>query len=66
MHGKLPRLDFEGKRLALDMLDITVWIDNNNMEVTSTIDPEGSVAATTSLREYTLTNHILLKSSPWQ
>lgn len=37
---RLPELDFEGKRLALDMLDITVWIDGDNVEITGVIEPE--------------------------
>lgn len=40
IQDKLPHLDFEGKRLALDMLGITVWIDGENVEVTGTIEPE--------------------------
>ncbi|MFH1016243.1 MAG: hypothetical protein V1771_04515 [Chloroflexota bacterium] len=40
VQGRLPQLDFEGKRLALDMLGITVWLDGENVEVTGTIDPE--------------------------
>jgi hypothetical protein len=40
MQSRLPQLDFEGKRLALDMLGITVWLDGENVEVTGTIDPE--------------------------
>ena len=35
---RLPELDFEGKRLALDMLNITVWLDGENVEITGTID----------------------------
>jgi hypothetical protein len=34
----LPELDFEGKRLALDMLNITVWLDAEKVEITGTID----------------------------
>lgn len=37
---RLPELDFEGKRLALDMLDITVWLDGDNIEITGVIEPE--------------------------
>ena len=37
---RLSELDFEGKRLALDMLGITVWLDGENVEVTGIIDPE--------------------------
>ena len=40
IQDKLPDLDFEGKRLALDMLGITVWIDGENVEITGTIDSE--------------------------
>ncbi|MFC1873367.1 hypothetical protein ACFLW3_00950 [Chloroflexota bacterium] len=40
MQDKLPNLDFEGKRLALDMLGITIWLDGENVEVTRTIDIE--------------------------
>jgi site-specific DNA recombinase len=40
IQDKLPTLDFEGKRLALDMLGITVWIDGENVEITGTIEPE--------------------------
>jgi hypothetical protein len=35
-HGDL---DYDGKRLALDMLGITVWLDGENVEVTGTLDP---------------------------
>jgi len=40
IQGKLPNLDFEGKRLALDMLGITVWLDGESVEVTDVIEPE--------------------------
>ena len=39
MQSKLPDLDFEGKRLALDMLGITIYLDGENVEITGTIDP---------------------------
>jgi len=38
IHKRLPELDYEGKRLALDMLNITVWLDGENVEITGTID----------------------------
>jgi hypothetical protein len=44
-HGDL---DFEGKRLALDMLGITVYLDAENVEVTGTIDPESVIVRTPS------------------
>ena len=40
IQDKLPYLDFEGKRLALDMLGITVYLDGQNVEVTGVIEPE--------------------------
>jgi site-specific DNA recombinase len=43
MQDKLPNLDFEGKRLALDMLGITVWLDGEDAEVTGVIEPEKQV-----------------------
>ena len=50
MQKRLPELDFEGKRLALDMLGITVWIDGESVEVTGTIDPESVNVRTPSSR----------------
>ncbi|MFC1874434.1 hypothetical protein ACFLYX_03935 [Chloroflexota bacterium] len=40
MQDKPPNLDLEGKRLALDMLGIMVYLDGQNVEVTGTIEPE--------------------------
>jgi len=37
---KLTTLDFATKRMALDMLDIKVWIDNYNVEITGSIPLE--------------------------
>jgi site-specific DNA recombinase len=45
IQGKLPNLDFEGKRLALDMLNITAWIDGESVEIAGIIDPEAVVIA---------------------
>jgi hypothetical protein len=39
IQGRIHEVDFEGKRLALDMLGITVWVDGGNVEITGTIDP---------------------------
>ena len=53
IQDKLSNLDFEGKRLALDMLGITVWLDDENVEVTGTIEPEKvSVTETTYYPEH--------------
>ena len=46
MQAGIKSLDFEGKRLALDMLGITVWLDGDGIEVTGTIDPEVGVTQT--------------------
>ena len=34
MRERLSKLDYETKRMALEILDITVWIDGYNVEVT--------------------------------
>jgi site-specific DNA recombinase len=34
---KLTDLDFDMKRLALDMLNIKIWVDDSNVEITGTI-----------------------------
>ena len=47
IQGKLPSLDFDGKRLALDMLGVTVWLDGQTIEVTGTIEPELKVSRCT-------------------
>lgn len=39
MLDKLPLLDFEGKRLALDMLGIIVYLNEHNIEITGKIEP---------------------------
>jgi hypothetical protein len=40
---RLPNLDFEGKRLALDMLGINVYIDGQTAEVKGVIAPENDM-----------------------
>ena len=50
MQDKLSNLDFESKRLASDALDITVWLDGQNVEVTGTIEPEKQGVRCSSLR----------------
>ena len=47
IQDKLTNLDFEGKRLALDMLGITVWLDGENVEVTGRIESELKVSRRT-------------------
>ena len=44
---KLTTLDFETKRIALDMLSIKVWVDCNNVEIAGTIPIAEGVIATT-------------------
>lgn len=45
---RLTTLDFDMKRLALDMLNIKVWIDGPSVEITGTIPLEDSVVVTKS------------------
>jgi site-specific DNA recombinase len=47
MQGHIGTLDFESKPQVLDMLGITVWLDDQNVDITGVIDPEDAVIATT-------------------
>ncbi|MFC1987120.1 hypothetical protein ACFLVH_01010 [Chloroflexota bacterium] len=47
IQDSLPNLDFEGKRLALNMLGIKVWLDGETVEIAGTIDPENAAVVTT-------------------
>ncbi|MFC1972526.1 hypothetical protein ACFLVE_03880, partial [Chloroflexota bacterium] len=49
---RLSELDFEGKRLALEMLGITVWLDGENIEVTGIIELEKQVLRCSSDTDY--------------
>jgi len=46
LRQKLATLDFETKRLALDMLDIKVWLDGNSVEITGVIPISDDVNVT--------------------
>ena len=46
MQSYIANLDFEGKRLALDMLGITVWLDGQIVEITGIIDFENVIVTT--------------------
>ncbi len=47
MRERLKALDFETKRMALDMLNIKVWLDGYNVEITGSLPIiEGSIATT--------------------
>ena len=37
MRQKLTTLDFETKRMALDMLGIKVWLDGENVEISGVL-----------------------------
>ncbi|MDO8491349.1 MAG: recombinase family protein [Dehalococcoidia bacterium] len=54
MQDKLPLLDFEGKRLALEMLGIMIWLDGETVEITGTIDTESVVIVDMPLRQHWL------------
>ena len=45
---KLTDLDFDMKRLTLDMLNIKIWIDGSNVEITGSIPVEHSEVVTKS------------------
>jgi len=53
---RLSNLDFETKRMAIEMLDIKVWIDGYNVEVTGVIPISASVIVSpqTRLRSWTI------------
>jgi len=47
MREQLTRLDFEAKRMALDMLGIKVWLDGHNVEITGVLPIADDVVVTT-------------------
>ena len=47
LRQKLETLDFETKRLALDMLNIKVWLDGHNVEITGVLPVMDDVIVTT-------------------
>ena len=47
IQDRITSLDFDGKRQALDMLGITVWLDGENMEIGGTIPLKDDVIVTT-------------------
>jgi len=51
MRQKLSTLDYETKRLALEMLNITVWLDGQNIEITGVLPvAENAIVTTQSSR----------------
>jgi len=40
MQSRISALDFEGKRQVLDMLNIKVWFDGENVEITGVLPTE--------------------------
>ena len=46
-NGELTKLDFETKRLVLDMLNIKVWLDGHSVEITGVIPVMDDVIVTT-------------------
>ena len=47
MQDKISALDFEGKRQAFDMLNIKIWLDGYNVEVTGVLPVPDDVIVTT-------------------
>ena len=43
LQDKLTNLDYEGKQLALDMLDITIYLDGEDIEMAGVIEPNINV-----------------------
>ena len=52
MQGQLSNLDLEGKRLALGMLGITVYLDGESVKITGTIPIEDSAIVYVSSRRH--------------
>ncbi len=51
LREKLTTLDFDMKRLALKMLNIKIWVDNSNVEITWSVPIEDvAIASTLSSR----------------
>ena len=49
MQSRMPILDFEGKRQVLDMLNITVWLDGETIDITGVIPvADGGIVHTQS------------------
>jgi hypothetical protein len=48
IRDKLTTLDFDMKRLALDMLNIKVMIDVQSVDISGTIPEENAMVVTTS------------------
>jgi len=53
IQGRISALDFEGKRQALDMLDIKVYLDGENVDITGVIDTNIGVIVPTSSLQWT-------------
>ena len=55
MRQKLTTLNFEAKRLALEMLGIKVWLDGQNVEITGTLPvPDDAIVTMQSLLAHPL------------
>jgi len=66
MQAGIATLDFEGKRQALDMLNITVWLDGETVEITGTIDLEDQVLRCLPHREGALPLSQFLVPAPFR
>jgi site-specific DNA recombinase len=53
LRQKIVDLDFDGKRLALQALDIKVWVDGNQVEITGSL-PVEKVVALSSIKQFPL------------
>ena len=48
VHSRTSALDYESRRVVLDMINITVWIDGESVELMGVLDPECMIATTYS------------------
>ena len=53
MQKRISALDFEGKRLVLDMLGIMVWLDGESVDITGVIDLKIGVTLTMQSKQLT-------------
>jgi len=55
IQSRISNLNFEGKRMALDMLDIKVWLDGASVEITGVLPAEDGGIVTTQTQS---THHL--------
>ena len=61
IQDRISALDYDGKRLVLDMLGITIWLDGDTAEITGTIAPESIVTVSVPMKEHIHSNILPFK-----